>query len=116
MAFEEIKDNLDQIHDETQAFIDTSVSYYKLLGFKVAMKSLTLIIRYFLLILFFLIFVIFVSISGAILIGGKLDSYPLGFLIVSGVYLLLFIMLYFMKSNFIHSSVLKNFSEIFFND
>ena len=43
MAFEELKEHTENIQDQAQAFFETNLAYYKLWGFKVAMKSTTMI-------------------------------------------------------------------------
>jgi hypothetical protein len=49
-------------------------------------------------------------------LGAFLHSYPLGFLIVAGFYLVLAFLLFFMKDKIVEEPILKRFSEIFFND
>lgn len=39
MVFEELKEGIDQRQQETKSYLETSVAYYNLWGFKVAMKS-----------------------------------------------------------------------------
>jgi hypothetical protein len=45
-----------------------------------------------------------------------LNSYPLGFLSVAGIYLVLAILLFFVKDRIVEGPILTKFSEIFFND
>lgn len=116
MAFSELKENVDEIHEETKAYIDSTIKYYKLWGFKVAMKSTTMIFKFILITICVMMFLLFVSIAASLAIGSALESNTLGFLIVAGVYLLLFIAFLFIKPQIIEGSVLKRFSEIFFND
>jgi acyl-CoA dehydrogenase len=40
MAFEELKENSEDIQRQTKEYIENSVAYYKLWGFKVAMRTL----------------------------------------------------------------------------
>jgi len=116
MAFEELKNNVNDIQENTKAYLDSSIAYYKLWGFKVAMKSTTMVIKFFLIAVFLLIFLLFVSIAGAVLLGELVASYALGFLIVAGIYLLLAVLLFFVKDKIIEGPILERFSEIFFND
>ena len=116
MAFEELKENTEAIQENAKAFIETNLAYYKLLGFKVAMKSTTLILKFFLIAVFLMIFLLFISVAGAIAIGNLFDSNALGFLIVSGIYLILALILFFIKDKIIEGPILEKFSEIFFND
>ena len=116
MAFEEIKENVNQIQEETKAYLDSSAAYYKLWGFKVAMKSTTMVLKFFLIAICLTIFLLFVSVAGALFLGKILDSYVLGFLSIAGIYLILAILIYWIKDRIVEGPILEKFSEIFFND
>ena len=116
MAFEELKENTELIQENAKAFIETNIAYYKLWGFKVAMKSTTLILKFFLIAICLMIVLLFVSVAGAFAVGKLLDSYALGFLIVAGVYLILALLLFLVKDKIVEGPILEKFSEIFFND
>ncbi len=116
MAFEELKENTDAIQENAKAYIDSSIAYYKLWGFKVAMKSTTLMLKFFLIALCLMIVLLFISIAGAMALGQLFDSYPLGFLAVAGVYLVLALLLFLVKDKIVEGPILEKFSEIFFND
>ncbi len=116
MAFEELKENTDAIQENAKAYLESSIAYYKLWGFKVAMKSTTLLLKFFLIAFFLSIVLLFVSVAGAFALGNLLESYPLGFLCVAGVYLILALLLFLVKDKSIEGTILEKFSEIFFND
>ena len=116
MALEEFKEQTEDIHDQTQAFIQSSVAYYKLWGFKVAMKSTTMILKSVLILLCFSMVLLFCSFAVAFAIGNFLGSYAMGFLIVAAIYLVLTGFLFLIKDKIIEGKIMKNFSEIFFND
>ena len=116
MAFEELKENTQAVQENTKAYIESSIAYYKLWGFKVAMKSTTLMIKFFLISICLMIVLLFVSLAGALAIGNLLHSYPLGFLIVAGIYLVLAFLLFLVKDKIVEGPILEKFSEIFFND
>ena len=116
MAFEEIKENVNQIQEETKAYIDSSAAYYKLWGFKVAMKSASTIIKFSLVAICLSMVLLFGSIAGAIALGYALDNFAYGFLIVSGIYLLITFALFLLKDKIVEGPVMSKFSEIFFND
>ena len=116
MAFEELKENTEEIQEQIHNYIKTNVSYYKLWGFKVAMKSTTMILKFTLIFLCFSMVLLFCSIAGAMAIGKYLDSYPLGFLIIGGIYLLITSLLFLIKDKIVEGPILEKFSEIFFND
>jgi hypothetical protein len=116
MAFEEIKENVNQIQEETKAYLDSSAAYYKLWGFKVAMKSASTIIKFSLVAICLSMVLLFGSIAGAIALGYALDNFAYGFLIVSGIYLLITLVLFLLKDKIVEGPVMAKFSEIFFND
>lgn len=116
MALEKISENLEDIQENTKAYLDKSIAYYKLWGFKVAMKSTTLALKFFLIAICLMIVLLFVSIAGALSLGQLLSSYTYGFLIVAGVYLVLAMLLFLVKDKIVEGPILEKFSEIFFND
>ena len=116
MAFDELKENVEDIQENAKAYLESSISYYKLWGFKVAMKSTTMILKFFLISICVMIFLLFISIAGAIALGQIIDSYPIGFLIVAGIYLVLALLLFLVKDKIVEGPILEKFSEIFFND
>ncbi len=116
MAFEEIKENVNQIQEETKAYLESSAAYYKLWGFKVAMKSASTIIKFSLVAICLSMVLLFGSIAGAIALGYALDNFAYGFLIVSGIYLLIMLALFLLKDKIVEGPVMAKFSEIFFND
>ena len=116
MAFEELKEHADDIRDQAKDFIKSNIDYYRLIGFKMAMKSTTLMLRFILISMGLLLVLLFCSIAGAFAIGHYLNNYALGFLIVGGIYLVLTGLLYLNKDRIVEGPILKKFSEIFFND
>jgi len=116
MAFEEIKQEMDDVQIESKAYLDSSFEYYKLWGFKVAMKSAVTIAKVVVIGLFLLMMILFLSIAAAIAIGEWLDSLLYGFLCVAGIYLLLTLFVVFISDKVVTKPLLEKFSEIFFND
>jgi len=116
MAFEELKENTEAIQENAKAFVETTIAYYKLWGFKVAMKSTTLMLKFFLIAVCLMLVLLFISIAGAMALGQLFGSYPLGFLAVAGIYLVLALLLFLVKDRIVEGPILEKFSEIFFND
>jgi len=116
MAFNELKEHAEDIQNNAQSYFETSVAYYKLWGFKVAMKSTTMILKFTLILLCLSMVLLFCSVAGALAIGNSLGSYPFGFLIVGGIYLVLSGFLFLIKDKIVEGPILEKFSEIFFND
>lgn len=116
MAFDEIKKNSEEIQKHAQDYLENSISYYKLWGFKVAMKSTTMIFKFALILLCFSMVLLFVSFAAAFAIGSYYNNFAIGFLCVAGFYLIITLLLFLIKDKIIEGTILGKFSEIFFND
>lgn len=116
MAFDELKENKEEIQDQIHAYLKSNLAYYKLLGFKVAMKSTTMIFKFTLIFMCFSMVLLFFSMAGALAIGNYLNNYPLGFLIIGGIYLVVTSLLFLIKERIFEGSIMEKFSEIFFKD
>ena len=116
MAFEEIKDNVEDIQEQAQAYIENNLAYYKLRTFKMAMKSTTTILKFSLILLGFSMVLLFLSLALAFAIGNYFDSYPFGFLIIGVFYLLATGLLFLVRDKVVEGPLLEKFSDIFFND
>ena len=77
MAFDELKEHTEDVQKEAQAYIENSVAYYKLWGFKVAMKSTTMMLKFALIAIALMMVLLFCSVAGAFAIGNALNSYAL---------------------------------------
>ena len=115
MAFDELKEHTEDIQEQVHVYLEKSVAYYKLWGFKVAMKSTTMILKFTLILLCFSMVLLFCSVA-AFAIGKSLGSYAQGFLVIAGVYAVFTALLFLIKDKIIEGKVMENFSEIFFND
>lgn len=116
MAVEELKDTIEDIQENAKTYIDKSIAYYKLWGFKVAMKSTTLALKFFLIAVCLIVVLLFVSVAGALALGNSFGNYPLGFLAVAGIYLVVALLLFLVKDKIVEGPILEKFSEIFFNE
>jgi hypothetical protein len=116
MAFQEIKENSEDLLEQAKTFLETNVSYYKLWLFKATMKSTTMLLKLFLLGVMLVMVTFFLSIAAALAIGYGLGNFVYGFLIVGGIYLILSIIIYKIQDKIVEGPILKKFSEFFFND
>jgi hypothetical protein len=116
MALEELKDNVEDIQENAKAYVESSIAYYKLWGFKVAMKSTTMLLKFGLIAVCIMIVLLFMSVAAALAIGQLMDSYVVGFLIVAGVYFVLALLLFLIKDKIVEGPILEKFSDIFFNE
>jgi len=113
MAFEEIKENAEDLKQEVKKLIDANVDYYKLWGFKILMKSTTMMLKLFLLAVMLMIVTVFFSIALALGIGYWLDNFAYGFLIVGLIYLVMAIVVYYVQDKIVEGPMLSRFSRIF---
>lgn len=113
MAFEEIKENAEDLKQEAKKLIDANLKYYKLWGFKILMKSTTTMLKIFLLSVMLMIVTIFFSIAAALGIGYWLDNFAYGFLIVGFIYLIVAIVVYYAQDKIVEGALLSRFSKIF---
>lgn len=116
MSFDKIRENTDNIQEQAEAYFEKSAAYYKLWGFKVAMKSTTMILKFALILLCISMVLLFGSVAIALAIGSYFNSYATGFLVVGGFYLVLTLLLFLIKDKVVEGPILEKFSEIFFND
>ncbi|MEN9336927.1 MAG: hypothetical protein RLZZ500_1914 [Bacteroidota bacterium] len=116
MPFEEVKEQTEAFQENAKAYVESTMEYYKLWGFKVAMQSTTMIVKFVLMGLCLLIMLFFVSVAGALALGEWLESYSLGFLSVAGIYFILALLIFRIKDKIVEGPLLERFSEIFFND
>jgi drug/metabolite transporter superfamily protein YnfA len=116
MAFEELKESTEGIREQAQAMIESNVAYYKLRTFKIAMKSIAMILKVTLISLCFLMVLLFLSIALAFWLGTYFESNALGFVCVGGIYIILTLLLTMLNDKFMEGPLLKKFSELFFNN
>jgi hypothetical protein len=116
MSFEDLKENTEDIQENAKKYLDSHLAYYKLWGFKVAMKSTTLILKFILILVCFSMVLLFASVAAAFALSTLFGSYALGFMAVGGMYLLTTILLFLVKDKIVEGPILEKFSEIFFND
>lgn len=116
MAFEELKDSTQKIQEETKAYVESTVQYYKLRGFQFIMKSTRTVVKLILVGFFLMLIFLFGSVAAAIAIGDALNSMALGFLILAGAYFILVLLILFLRLRFIERPILRTFSKLFFNE
>ena len=116
MAFEELSENTERFYEDTKSFFDSTLAYYKLKLFKLAMHSISLIFKILLVSLCFSVFLLFCSLAVVYAIDDVLNSHYLGFLIVGGIYFFLTVLIYAFRKKLVEGPILRMFSKIFFND
>lgn len=113
MAFDEMKHHLSALDKHVMAYIDDSLEYIELKGFKASMLMITFMVRSFLMGAIALLFALFLSMAVAMAIGDLLGGYQWGFLVVAAIYIILGIICYFSRYR-INRYLLRLFSKKIF--
>jgi hypothetical protein len=114
MALEELKDNITEVDHNVRSYLKNTEEYYKLKGFKIAMRSITSFVKILMIGSLALLSLFMLSFAFAHGIGQWLDNVFLGFLIMGGFYILIGIVAYLFR-NKVDGRILKKFSEYFFD-
>jgi len=114
MALEELKDNLSEVNHNVRDYLKNTEEYYKLKGFKIAMRSITSFVKILMLGSIALLSLFMLSFALAHGIGQWLDNIFLGFLIMGVFYILLGWIAYMLR-NKLDGRILKKFSDYFFD-
>lgn len=112
MAFESLTENLNRLIDRIEDYGSSTAEYYKLRLFKSAMKFSTALVNMLVLGFISFLFLIFISIGGALYISSVIGNPFSGFLIVGSVYLLILLLVIFFGKGFIEQKMLLKFSDL----
>lgn len=115
MAFEELEHNLAEAQESAQSYLDNSLQYYKLKGFKMMMKSIGALIKMALISILAVLALSCFSVGAALGAGALLDNNALGFVLVGLFYVLLGVVLYLLRCR-LDKPLLKKFSEFYFDE
>ncbi|MDQ7916514.1 phage holin family protein [Mesonia sp. MT50] len=116
MSINNLTNHIDELNSNAQAYIESTLEYYKLDVFKKATKTSAAVARFLVVGSIFLLFLAFISVGFSILIGKSLGSLSYGFFIVGGVYFLLFLLVLIFGKAFFSKLLLKKMSKSAFND
>ncbi len=113
---EQIGDNVDEMNDNIQAYIKSTIEYYKLDLYKKSMKGVVSATRTLLLSGVALLVLFFISFAVAVLIGEETGSPSIGFFIVGGFYLLVMLLIAIFGRKTLERIILTSTSKNIFND
>ncbi|KAF2519015.1 competence protein [Flavobacterium salilacus subsp. salilacus] len=116
MAFEEVRENIEDLKAQGEEVFNANVKYYKLLAFKLFMQTNAMVAKVLLLGALLLMVLFFFSFAASFAIGEALGNYGYGFLIVGAFYLLLAFIVYKMRNKIVDGPLLSNFSKILLKD
>jgi len=116
MSIFNISENFKTLSDDFQTALDSSIEFYKLDFFGKFMKGAVSLVNLLVIGSFFLIFLLFVSVAVAIVIGEAVESLSGGYFIVAGFYFLLFLLMLIFGKPIITKKVLTKYSKVVFNE
>jgi hypothetical protein len=97
-----------------EKYVKASHQYFKLKVFQELTLSLSLIVKLFAIGSFVFLAFMFLAITAALAIGNALDNLALGCLIITAVFILLALLVYFLRKN-IERKIIKAISIKFFD-
>ena len=109
-----IADNVSEVIDASRKYIDANIDLFKLTLLERLSKVVSLIISSILVLIGASLFVLFIFLAAAIFIGHLLHSLELGFLILSGLFLLLTAIFWKLRKRLFINSVVQSLNEILF--
>tara|TARA_R110002049_G_scaffold90303_4_gene226516 strand:- start:2299 stop:2661 length:363 start_codon:yes stop_codon:yes gene_type:complete len=104
----------DKANDVSKRYLKTSYKYYKLKIFQQLSISVSLVVKALIIGGLVLMCILLFAIALALFIGETTTNYPLGFLVVGIIFLLLSVMAYYLK-NSVNKIIVKILSKKFFN-
>ncbi len=104
------------LKDNIQKYLETRLSYYGILVFERAAKTLSLLIANLVLAAILLLALLFISGAAAWFLGGLLGSYGYGMLIVGGFYLLLALVFFAWRRSIFGRAAIRILLNIFIRD
>lgn len=116
MAFEKLTGNVEKVIERVEAFGTSTAEYYKLRLFKSAMKFSTALVNMLVVGFISFLFLIFISIGGALYLSAVIGNPFSGFLIVGSLYLLILLLVIFLGKGIIEQKMLLKFSDLLIDD
>lgn len=116
MAFERLTDNLNKVVERLEDYGTSTAEYYKLRLFKSAMKFSTSLVNMLVIGFIAFLFLIFISIGGALYLSSVIGNSFSGFLIIGGLYLVVLLLVIFVGKGFIEQRMLLKFSDLLIED
>lgn len=115
MAFEELKENLDQAEARVRSYVRLSTDYYQLKGFKIMMHGIVAFSKVLLVGTIGILALFFLSLAASFGIGQILDNTFYGFLCVGGFYTLAGILAYVFRRK-LNKPIIRKFSAYYFDE
>jgi hypothetical protein len=104
------------LQDSLRKYLETKLSYYRLLAFEKAARLITAFLGNGVIIVALLIALLFLSGAGAVYIGTLLESQELGLLITGAFYLLLALVLIIFRNKIFGPFIIRSLADVLFQD
>lgn len=112
---DDLKENANEVNENTKKLINATVAYYKLKAFKLLTMSVSSLSKLLVTGFILVIGLFFVSFAASKGIGDLLHNEFLGYLIV-GVFYILVAIIFFYNKKFMEKKILEEFSATFFDE
>ena len=113
MSDKKLGQHLNNLSDDAKTYIKSEIAYYKLDAYKKLIKATSLILRIFVNSGILILVFAFLSVGLSLFLGKLLGFYYMGFLIVAGFYMLIYILMLIFGKSIIEKKVLKIYNQIF---
>ncbi|OYQ48627.1 hypothetical protein CHU92_00635 [Flavobacterium cyanobacteriorum] len=114
MAFEEVKENVEDLRRQAKELLDANIRYYKLYIFRKINRAASKAFTALFLGIMVVFVLIFFSIALAIAIGNAINDLASGFLIVGGLYIVVTVIMYYTIGKYLEKRILEKLSRKFF--
>lgn len=115
MEKKQITDHLEEIQSESIEYVKTSLDYFKLLGFKIVLKSTDALITFIFALAIGCMALLLISISASYALGIWLKNIPLGFLFMGGFYIVLLLLFFAIRKKFLQPKLVQIWSKIIYS-
>lgn len=116
MSIFNLSENFKTLSNDFHTAFESSIEFYKLDFFGKFMKGAVSLVNLLVIGSAFLVFLLFISVAVAIVIGESLESMSAGYFIVAGFYFLVFLFLLIFGKPIITKKVLTKYSKVVFNE
>lgn len=97
--------HIELLYNKVKEYTETTIELYKLNAIDAAADVLSSIVSRIVFVLVFALFTLFINVTISLLIGNLLGAYYWGFLIVSGFYLIILIILYYSNAKIVKAPI-----------
>jgi hypothetical protein len=97
--------HIESLYNKVKEYTETTIELYKLNAIEASADVLSSIVARIVFIIVFALFTLFINVTISLLIGNLLGAYYWGFLIVSGFYLIIMVLLYYYNGKLIKAPI-----------